>query len=275
MKDILTPFFPGSWEELLAYLNREVGAKAGDNERIIRAANHAVAYAEQRTSRNLVARTYREAVAIAACVVTADSTAVTGTGFTAGVKAFDEVVGAGLQPGSRVASVTSNTALVLDRKAETAGNPVTLTFGSERLRVDGSGTGTIHVPEYPVQELYDAVTVDEDGTETAIDTTGYRLGKETGRLVIMNDSFPEGDLNILIGCRAGYQEPSATARGDFSKWTALQHLCFRLAQVYFQDEAAQPGRIVDRSIAQVSANIPDFTMPRDIQDLLASFARLW
>ncbi len=274
MKDALTPFFPATWEETLAYLNRETGAKEGDAERIIRAANHAVAYAERRTSRKLVARTYRDAVSIASCSVTTSSKAVTGAGFTAGVKAHDEVVGVGLKPGTRVASVTSNTALVLTKQAETTGT-VTLTFGSERIAVSGEGTQSLTVTQYPVQELYSAAYLDGVGNETPIDTTGVRIAKQTGRIYLPNDAFPEGELNILIGCLAGYLEPSATVRGDWSDWTALQHLCLRLTQVFFQDEASQPGRVVDRSLAQVSANLPDFRMPADIEELLAQFKRLW
>lgn len=273
MTGILTPFFPCEWAELLAYLNRAVGAGEGDSERVIRAANHAAGYAERRTNRRLTARVYRAAAAIASCATTISDTDVTGTGFTAGVKALDEVTGVGLQPGTRVASVTSNTALVLDRPALATGT-VSLTFGSERLAVDGSGSQVLMCPEYPVQELYSAAYLDSDGTETALDTTAYRIGR-TGRIYFPNDTFPEGELNILIGCRAGYQEPSATYRGDFNDWQAIQHMHLRLAQVFFQDEASQPGRIVDRSIAQFSANVPDFKLPADIEELLAQFKRLW
>jgi hypothetical protein len=274
VKDVLTPFFPGSLGELLAFLQREEGAKPGDLERVIRAGNHAASHAEMRTRRKLVVRTYRTAVDVASCTVTINSKAATGTGFTAAVKAFDEVVGVGLQPGSRVASVTSNTALVLDREAYTTGT-VTLTFGSEKLQVSGDGTASAIIPEYPVAEIYSAGYLDEDGTETAIDTTGYRLGKASGRLVLTNDTFPDGDMNILVACRAGYQEPSATERGHMTEWLALQRLGMRLAQVFYQDEANMSGRVVDRSLSQVSTQIPDFRLPQDIEDLLAQFARVW
>lgn len=274
MKDELTPFFPCTWEETLAYLNRETGAKAGDVARVIRAANHAAGYAERRTRRNLVARTYRAPVSIASCVVTSASATVTGSGFTAGVKVLDEVVGAGLKPGTRVASVESNTSLTLSKLAE-SGATLTLAFGSARLAVDGNGGQTISVPEYPVHDLYSAAYLDDAGAETAMDITGHRLAKVAGRLYLPNDSFPEGAQNVLLGCLAGYVEPSATVRGDWSDWTTIQHLYLRLTQVFFQDEANQPGRVVDKSIGQVSANLPDFRMPGDIEDMLQHYARLW
>lgn len=275
MKDVFTPFFPGSLAELLDYLQLSEASKAGDLERAIRAGNGAAAVMETLTNRRLVARTYRTAESVASCVVTIDSTAVTGSGFTAGVKALDEVVGVGIQPGSRVASVTSNTALVLDREA-TATGTVALTFGSEPLVTNGTGTEAIYIPEYPAQELYGAVSVDSDGTETALDTTGYRIGTRTGRLILPNDVFPEGDLNIRLSVMAGYREPSATVRGDFTDWTALQKSGFRAAQCFFQDEATRAGRIVDRTLGGVSSQLPDFRLPQDIvDDILQHFRRLW
>lgn len=274
MRDVWTPFAPCSLEELSAYLQRAIGEGTGDPERVIRAGNHAVGHMELRTRRRLVSRTYREAVAVTSCTTTVDTLGVTGTGFSTYAKAGDEVVGVGLQPGTRVASVTSNTAIVLNRPA-TATGTVTLTFGSEPLQVDGTGKDYIYVPERPVQEIYGASYLDDSGAETALDTTGYRIERDTGRLVLPNDAFPEGDLNVLLEVSAGYAEPSATVRGDFGAWMALQHLFLRLAQVYFQDEQTMPGRVVDRKVLQAGGTIPDFRLPQDIQDLLVQFERRW
>lgn len=274
MRDVWTPYAPCSLAELTEYLQRSAGEGDGDSGRAIRAGNHAVGHMELRTGRRLVMRTYRGADAVASCTTTIDTLAVTGSGFSTYAKAGDDVVGTALQPGSRVASVTSDTALTLDRPA-TATGTVTLTFGSEPLAVDGTGASHVFVPERPVRALYAASYLDASGAETALDTTGYRLDRHTGRLVLPNDVFPEGDLNVRLEVSAGYTEPSATERGDFSEWMALQHLFLRLAQIYFQDEQTMPGRVVDRKILQSGGTIPDFRMPQDVQDLLAQFARRW
>lgn len=274
VQDVWSPFAPCSPEETAQFLNRALGKGKGDDERTIRAANAAVGHMEARCRRRLVYRTYRDAADVASCTVTIGDADVTGTGFTAGAKDGDSVTGTGLQPGSRVASVTSNTALVLDRPALTTGT-VTLTFGSERMQLDGSGKSGLYLPERPVHEVYDAAYLDDAGQETALDLTGQRLDRETGYLLLPNDTFPEGELNILVGCAAGYREPSATVRGNFTEWNALQRLFLRLAQVYFQDEEQQPGRIVDRKILQGGGTIPDFRLPDDIRMLIAQFERLW
>lgn len=273
MKDVFTPFFPCSLAELTEYLQRVKVQEDVDPARIIRAGNHAIAYAENRTARRLVARTYREPVSIASCVVTAADATVTGAGFD-DLYVGDEVVGSGLDIGSRVASITSDAALELDRPALTTVDPATLTFGSARLRVDGTGSTRLQIPEWPVQALYSAVWVDSDGTETALDLTGYRLESATGSLILPNDTFPEGEMNVLVACEAGYREPTATRRGDFAKWTALQRVCLRLAQVFFQDEQRNPGRIVDRSLGQVTSQLPSFKVPDDIESELEQFMRV-
>lgn len=275
MKDVWTPYFPGSLAELTAFLGREEGQKPGDLERIIRAGNHAIAAIEAIVSRRLVVRNYRDAVAVSSCTVTAGDATVTGSGFSTYAKASDEAIGTGLQPGSRVASITSDSSLELDREAETTGT-VTVSFGSERIRMDGDGTTALQFQEYPVQEVYSIASVDAAGTETAIDLSGARLSKEVGRYVLTNDVFPEGTLNLLVAFRAGYIEPTATDRGDFSKWTALQRVAFRAAACYFADEASQAGRVVDRSLGSVTTQLPSFKLPDDIvQDVLQHFRRLW
>lgn len=274
VQDVWSPFAPCSPEETAQFLNRALGSGNGDDEKVTRAGNAAVGHMETRCRRRLVYRTYRDAVEVASCTVAVGDADVTGTGFTAGAKAGDAVTGTGLQPGSRVASVTDNTAIVLDRPALAAGT-VTLTFGSERMQIDGSGKSGLYLPERPVHEVYEAAYLDDAGQETALDLTGQRLDQETGYLLLPNDTFPEGELNILVGCAAGYREPSATVRGNFTEWNALQRLFLRLAQVYFQDEEQQPGRIVDRKILQGGGSIPDFRLPDDIRYLIAQFERLW
>lgn len=272
----LAPYGFLSEDQILSALRRP-GASSADEEvpAIERAVNRALSEMETYTGRRLACRTYRDAVAITGCTLTANSTAVTGSGFTAGAKAGDAVLGSHLQPGTTVASVTSNTALVLSVPAAAAssGGGDTLTFGSERLQIDGSANERheIWIPETPVQEVYSAAWLDQNGGETGFTITGARLEKSIGRYILPNDWVPPDAQAILIACRAGYVQPTATERGNPSEWTALAGIQIRLAQVFFDDERRNPGRALSRQLVSVGSTIPGFLLPDDIKQSLAPF----
>jgi hypothetical protein len=269
----LSPFAPTTYPDLVAYLKREKAMEDADPDRIVRAGNRAVSWMEMRTARALVARTWREPVTIA-CGLTVDLPTATGTGFTASVKAYDEVVGdVALALGSRVLSVESNTSLTLTEKAVATDATVSLTFGSEPLVVSGDGSEEIYVPEFPVHEVYGAWAREADGTLVALDISGARLDKSSGRYVLTNDFFPSGTLNIVIECLAGYRAPSVTSRGDWSAYMELQGICHRAAQVFFKDEKDSPGRLVSQTVAQMGGSLPNFRMPEDIDSAIEAFAR--
>lgn len=276
----LTPYGFAGLDELRAYMHREgVATPERDLPRLIEAANEALAWMEsdEGAGRALAVRTYRTASSIASCVLTADSTAVTGSGFTAGVKQWDDVVHEDLQPGTRVASVTSNTALVLTKPAAVADAAATLTFGSAPLLVDGMGGYEFMVHEYPVIELYSVKWIDDTtGALTALDLTAARpLDPDRRRWRLPNDANPKGEQNLQVECLVGYRQPSATVIGDWTAWNALKRIQCRAAMVIFQDWARGAGRIVSENLAQQGVNIGSWTMPKDVRDSIMAFRRLW
>jgi hypothetical protein len=271
MPETLTPYALTTRERAIAYMKREAGATDGDTERVIEAVNSAVGWMEMRTTRKLAARVYRRTATLASCVL-GTTTAVSGTGFSA-LYALDDVVGTGCAAGTRVASITSNVALVLDRLPETAGT-VSLTFGSEPLVADGTGTERLYIPEYPVSSVIAAYYLDENGDRTALTLTGARLDKETGLYVLTADGWPSGERNIEIECIAGYRLPSGTSLGHWGEWKSLERICLRAAQVFFQDEHNAVGRVVNKSLLQAGVQMPDFGMPADIEDAIKPFVRM-
>lgn len=269
--EVLSPYALTTRERAIAYMKREGGATDGDIERIVEAVNAATGWMEMRTTRKLAARVYRRTATIASCVVGATG-AVTGTGFLS-LYALDDVVGTGLMAGTRVASIPSNTALTLDRAPETAGT-VSLTFGSEPLVADGTGSARIYIPEFPVSTVIAAYYLDDNGDRTALTLTGARLDKETGLYVLTADGWPSGERNIEIECIAGYRLPSGTALGAWGEWKTLERICLRAAQVFFQDEHNAVGRVVNKSLLQAGVQMPDFGMPADIEDAIKPFVRM-
>jgi hypothetical protein len=272
----LSPYAPTTLEEAEAFLKRAPAATA-ERPQVIEALNSAVAWMEgpKGANRRLVARTYRDPVTLAACTLAADSRTVTGTGFSAGVKAFDDVVGVGLSPGSRVESIESNTSLTLNLAATaTVAGTASLTFGSAPLLENGTGKRMLYVSERPPIAVYGARWVADDGAETAIDVTGARLDPAAGLVILTADYFPRGEGNVEIDCAAGYRQGTATTRGD-PEWHDLQRICHRLAQCYFQDWAAALGRVADKSLGSANFRFTDFDPPKDVTEGIVAYRRLW
>lgn len=270
MNAALSPYAFADLPTVLAYLNRG-GTDQADVTTAAQAGNAAVGWMERRTQRRLAARTYRTAVTID-CGTTINDTTVTGTGFTA-LKVLDDVVGAGLPAGARVASITSDTALELNVEATATDASVDLTFGSAPLTADGDGGGMVYVPEYPVREVYGVSWLDAAGTATALSTTGARIVDREGRY-LLPAGVPAGDGNIAIECCAGYAEPTGTDRGDWAEWGDLQRIFLRCAQIYHQDAFTSRGRIVSNTLLSQGVQLPDFRMPADVEDGIKPYVRL-
>lgn len=241
---------------------------------IERAANRALTWMEgPGTGRKLGCRTFRDAVTLTGCSVAADAVTLTGTGFTSGIYPGDAVVGTGLQPETVVVSVESNTSATLNKSASAEIVSAPLTFGSERLQLSDFEVGhELWIPETPVKTIYSIVWLDSAGSETAFDTTGARLEKDSGRYYLPNGWVTTGCLDILVSCRAGYSRPTATDRGDSEFW-ALQGVQMRLAQIFFDDERRNPGRALSRQLVTIGSTIPGFKMPDDVLEALAPFRR--
>ena len=134
-----------------AYVGRELGSEEGIDQAIVAALNGATGKIERRVNRGLRVRTYREAVTIS-CDTTVDDQTLTAASGLLALKVDDDAVGASLALGSRIASITSDAALELTRKA-TSGDAMTVTFGSAPIILDGQATDYIYIPERPVVEV--------------------------------------------------------------------------------------------------------------------------
>jgi len=266
----LSPYALGTLDDLLRHLKVTGGAQSDDRDRAVESGNRAVGWMERHTTRALRVRTHRNTVTISGTWTT--TAVVTGTGFTAAVKAHDDILGVGLEIGSRVLSVDSNTQITLDRLPTAAGTGVTLTVGSRPLTVDGRETSDLWIPEYPVSEVYGTKWRDTAGTLTALDLTGASLERETGHYLIPNDVAPKGEHNIEIECLAGYTPPSATTRGDWSDWENLKGLWLRISEVFYQEKKSPPGRRISQNLGQSSWST-DPRMPDDVMSDIEYYAR--
>lgn len=251
-----------------AYVGRELGSEDGIEQPIVAALNGATGKIERRVNRGMRVRTYRNQVTIS-CDTTVDDQTLTAASGLLALKVDDDASGSSLALGSRIASITSDAALELTRKA-TSGDAMTVTFGSAPIILDGDATDYIYIPERPVVEVYSAKWVAFDGTKTALDTTGARLDKHTGRYKLNADIFPRGKQNIEIECKAG-----VTPGVDWDLWNHLEAVCLRLVQVMFQDYIKQVGRAGDINIVQFTQHILDFKLPEDIAEGLQEIYQPW
>lgn len=255
------------------YVKRLVGgSEDGVGDYIVLAINGATGRMERLTNRRLKSRTYRNTASIS-CGATLDSETLTGSGFL-DLKVGDDAVGANLEAGSRIDSIESAGSLTLTKKARATGTAA-VTFGSAPITVNGEGSSSIRIPEYPVSEVYSVKEVDSTGTRTALDLAGARLDKLTGKLLLMTGVTTKGSINLEIECKAGYVQPTATALGDWEEWNDLEQLCLRITQIMFQDYAQAVGRTGDKNIVQFTQHIVGFEMPADIADALRKYERLW
>jgi hypothetical protein len=150
----------------------------------------------------------------------------------------------------------------------------TLTFGSRPMTVDGQGGNVIYANQHPLVELFAAYYRNADGTRTALDITDAQYEYETGRIVLTNDSFPAGLMNIDLECRCGYVEPSGTDLGH-PDWYALEALAYRVAEIFYGDGINLRGRSTDVSAGGVSASMLDVSMPQDVLVGVHRFRRMW
>lgn len=253
-----------------AYLARVDGSEDAHiaEDMTVLALNGATARIERITGRRLRARTYRTAATIASVTTTANSRTATGAGFNA-LKVDDDAVGANLSEGTRIASIESDTSLTLTRGAATSG-AASVTFGSDPLVISGDGTAWLQIPQFPVIELYSVKSIDLSGVKTAIDLATARLVKSTGRVFLPNASFPSGEENIEVECRAGYRPGS-----EIDEFNDLEQACLRLCQVMWQDYRKSVGRTGDINVVQFAQHIQSFEMPADVGQALRNYERLW
>lgn len=259
-------------EGLQARLKRATAAEDDVERRLVDAVNASTAYLERATARRLRARNYRTSYTVS-CLAGTLSTSLLAT-TTASMEVGDDVVGTSIAPGSQVASIASSSALELNRKVTGLFGYTSLTFGSRPMTVDGLGSSEIYAREYPLVDLFAAYYRYPDGTRVALDITDAQFDYDTGRIVLLNDSFAAGLLNIDLECRAGYVEPTATDLGH-PDWFELEALAYRVAEIFYTDGINLRGRTDSTSVGNLSSSKGDVSMPSDVLAGIHRFRRMW
>ena len=271
----LSPYALVTVARLKTHLGRSSVGETDVTDRCTAAINAATAWLERRTGRALKARNYRTAFDVR-CDANSSSTAFTaGTGglIKVGDDMLDTIQGY-IPIGCQVVSYNSLLDTFVSSIATTGALAQSaVTFGSVPLVCNGTGESVLDAPEWPLQNVWAAYSVDYAGTRTALSISSMRLHKASGTIELPHSAFPEGERNIELECRAGYEQPATTVQGDWQDWTALEALALRVAEVFFSDGLNQRGRQTDISMGGLSASVGSYEMPADIMNDSRKFVR--
>lgn len=136
------------------------------------------------------------------------------------------------------------------------------------LLLDGDGSNSIVVPEYPVTAISSARYRDVNDVYTAIVITSARL-YESGIVELPQDFFPKGSLNIELKVTAGF-----TPATHSSELAALENAAKRIVQVVYQDWRLKLGRGTGLTVEGLSLNLINRALPYDVESVIDNFARL-
>jgi hypothetical protein len=96
---------------------------------------------------------------------------------------------------------------------------------SDEVRLHGSGTASLLVPQVPIVEVCEIALVADDDTEEAVEVADYRVEAAAGIVWRMDAlRWPEGRLNIRLVYDHGYilpGEPGANLPPDLQMVTML------------------------------------------------------
>lgn len=254
-------------QELRSHVRR---ASTADEEALNVAANWTTAILESRTRRRLRERVYFFPFNIA-CTTTNESPNIGGTTFNSKLKVGLDAFGSGLGFGSRVKTITSDTAAALTEKATATGSP-TITFGTVCLYADVDGSTEILLQEHPCQEVYSVKSRDRDGLKTDVDLTGISIDNEAGIIALPYGALPCGLRNIEVECRAGYRPRSETDPGH-EEWSELFGLALGVAEVLFQRHSKALGAAVETMGGTEKVKIPEVELPVILESTLKMFER--
>ena len=273
----LSPYALVAEDKARAFVHRDQAGERGLEDWIPSCINAATAKLEAHCGRHLAARVWRNPVTLS-CTTTADSETVTGASVGAQVKVLDDVSGVGIRQGTRVASITNPTTLVLTKKA-TAPGTVDLTFGSRVIKERGDGDPVLHIHEAPIETLADIYSIKRRGLSGVLETIDLAdadLRSEAGpgiaRLELASGVWGK-DSRYEIECRAGYP---AAGSGAGLQWESaqLEWAALRMVQVMWQDFATAAGRTGSLDLMQAVQRFESFRLPDDIRADLAPYRRI-
>jgi hypothetical protein len=273
---LVTPYAFTTEKRAQYFLDRDRTLSEREGALIVDAINWATAEMETFCNRALAARTYRNTTTLTGVISGTPATTFTVAAGAAALKPLDDVVGTAAAEGTRIASITSDTVLMLSRPG-TAG-AATLTFGSEPKARTAYGCGEydLTLPEGPLLQVYAVNWVDPlTGARTAVDLTGAQVFPERWVLRLAAEPLPRAGTRLELEFKAGYLQPSATQLGHRAEWQALEHYTHRLIACYFQEGLFHWGRTVDAQAGGASARQPGWDIPSDIARGLARFKRRW
>lgn len=232
---------------------------------LIQFVNEASGVLQGATGRKLAARPYVDQFGLANCDTTLEQKVLT-TADYANVRNGMVVAGAGVVDGAFI-TAESASAPEMNLAAEQTLVGVTLTFiGAGHMVLDGSGESELRVPEWPVTEVIAATSIGTDGSATALNVSGAR--SRANRILLTNDVFPEGRMNIHLSCVAGFK----TGYWDEQR-QELENACLRLVSVMFNDWKDKVGRGTNVSIQGFSMTFMDKGLPADVQKIVDRYAR--
>lgn len=271
----LSPYALVTVARLKTHLGRTSVGETDVSDRCIAAINAATSWMEMRTARALKARNWRTQFTVNCDAETNTTafTAATGGLIEPGDDMFDAVQGY-IPAGCQVVSYDTLTDTFVSSLAVTSAlTQSAVTFGHVPLVCDGTGEGVLYAPEWPIHTLWAAYEVDSAGNRTQLDTTSARINAMSGRIELPYGIFVEGEQNIELECRAGYEQPTTTVTGDWTDWNALEALALRVAEVFYADGLTLRGRQTDLSMGNLNSRVPDFAMPADIETAVWPFVR--
>lgn len=119
---------------------------------------------------------------------------------------------------------------------------------TQGLQMLEPATCRIRLCRPPLQEITSVVALDEDGAETAVDATDYRID-ETGLLpVLVIKTMPADALHVRVQYTAGYGEARTDVPAAIRRWMLLHistHYEHRESVVVGSSVATMPTPFID------------------------------
>jgi len=241
---------------------------AADDTKLILAVNKASGSINRRTRRMLKSMPYTSPVTVNNINGNDASTTISTTDNFDSVRDRMMVTGTGVRPGTFVLQVVDSTTIELNVAPETTPSLATFVFsGLGPSVMDGRGTDTVRLPEYPTTEVLSVSSRASDGSFSAMSTTGYLVGA-SGILTLPGDVLSQGSENVYVEHVSGL----LPGRHD-SQLDALEGACLRLVQVMMMDEETPVGRGTGVNVQGFGFSLIDSAMPRDIAAIVDTFKR--